>query len=94
MTFNPQTITAELRQWRLHKIDPVEAGQMRSGIVVGNIHNDVYDLYEDGDQAVIHFTDWYESANFFVAVTPHACVKCPKDEEKQDEGGDVGPSGS
>ena len=94
MTFPQQTITAELRKWRLHKIDPAEMNQVRSGIVVGTIFNDAYDLYEDGDLAVIHFVDWVESPNFFLAVTHHSCVKCMKDEEKKDDGGDTpSPSG-
>lgn len=76
-----QTITGELRKWRLHKIDPEEKGQLRSGTVVGKMYNDINDIYEDGDEAIVLFNDWVESPNFYLAITKYSCVKCPKDEE-------------
>lgn len=73
-----QTITGELRKWRL-LARPTSDGGM--GVVVGKMYNDVHDIWEDGDDAVIHIRDWIESANFYLAVTHHSCIKCPKDEE-------------
>lgn len=74
MTSPSRTITAELRKWR------------RNGdYVEGYIYNDVADVWEDGDRALIYpIIDWVESVNFFLAVTNTACYKCPKDEERED----------
>lgn len=65
-----QTITGELRKWR-HNDDHI----------IGRMYHDIHDIYEDGDVAVIYYTDFVESVNFYLAVTPRGCIKCPKDEE-------------
>lgn len=48
---------------------------------MGKMYNDVNDIWEDGDDAVIHISDWVESTNFYLAVTHNSAIKCPKDEE-------------
>ena len=74
MTSPQQTITAELRKWR------------RNGShIEGYVYNDVNDIWEDGDHALIYpVISWVESANFYLAVTHTACYKCSKDEELND----------
>lgn len=68
-----QTITGELRKWR-HDV--------LSRTVTGKMYNDEHDIWEDGEDAVIRYTDWYESANFFLAITHGGgCIKCAKDEQ-------------
>lgn len=83
MTSNRQTITGELRKWRLHRIEAETPGGRRSGTVIGYMFNDQLDIWEDGEEAVVFFYDWVEAPNFFLAVTKYSCVKCPKDEEKK-----------
>lgn len=78
MTSNQPTITGELRKWRL--LNKPSGGAL-NGIVRGKMYNDLNDIWEDGDDAVLHIKDWVESANFFLAVTHKTCIKCPKDEE-------------
>lgn len=73
-----QTITGELRKWRLL----VKPNNGALGVVVGYMYNDTHDIWDDGDNAVIQIRDWVESANFFLAVTHHSAIKCMKDEEK------------
>ncbi len=87
MTSNPHTITGELRKWRLL----VKPGLMQQGIVMGKMYNDTNDIWEDGEDAVIHISDWVESVQFFLAVTHHSAIRCMKDEEKIDGGGDASP---
>lgn len=72
-----QTITGELRKWRLDRCSNGDT------CVTGKMYNDTQDIWEDGDEAVIRYTDWVESANYYLAVVrDNICVKCPKDEEK------------
>jgi hypothetical protein len=78
MTSKQPTITGELRKWRLL----VKPDVMKQGIVMGKMYNDVNDIWEDGEDAVIHISQWIESSNFYLAVTHHSAIKCPKDEEK------------
>lgn len=86
MTSPSRTITAELRKWRRRP----EEGTL---IVEGYIYNDINDVWEDGDLALIYpVIDWVESVNFYLAVTNTACYKCPKDEEMLNGRGDVGPA--
>lgn len=73
MTSRQPTITGELRKWQR---------DVARNVVIGKMYNDVNDIWEDGEDAVIHYKDWVESANFYLAVTNHSCVKCSKDEEK------------
>jgi hypothetical protein len=80
MTSVQRTITGELRKWQ---VKVMEVGSRR-GIITGKMYNDTLDIWEDGDDAVIHFTDFVESANFYLAVTHHSCLKCMKDEERKD----------
>ena len=73
MTSPQRTVTAELRKWRYSP----ETKQ-----VEGHIYNDINDVWEDGDLALIYpVVEWVESTNFYLAVTNTACYKCPKDEE-------------
>lgn len=72
-----QTITGELRKWHREKV--VE----RTGVVIGYMYHDVNDIWEDGEEAVIHYVDWVVSTNFSLAVTAGGgCIKCPNDEER------------
>lgn len=72
----PQMITGELRKWRR---DTMTNGDP---CVVGTMYNDTQEIWEDGEEAVIRYGDWYESANYYLAVTiGGGCIKCPKDEE-------------
>lgn len=77
MTSRQPTITGELRKWRL-LLKPIATSQ---GIVMGKVYNDANEIWEDGDDAVIHISEWVESTNFYLAVTHHSAIKCPKDEE-------------
>lgn len=78
-----QTITGELRKWRLHN-----AKGNKKGVVSGAMYNDVNDIWENGEAAVIHFVDWVESANFYLAVCHGTgCIKLSKDEERKDAPG-------
>lgn len=77
MTSRQPTITGELRKWRRDIV---------KGCVIGHMYNDTHDIWEDGEEAVIHYSDWVESPNFYLAVTKASCIKCPKDEEKIDAG--------
>lgn len=73
-----QTVTAELRKWRYDSVRQK---------VEGFIYNDVNDVWEDGDFALIYpVIQWVESANFYLAVTNTACYKCSKDEESKNAG--------
>lgn len=73
------TITGELRKWH-H--DHNSKGEK---CVIGQMYNDIGDIWEDGDTAVIFYKEFYESANFYLAVVNRSiCVKCPKDEEIKD----------
>jgi hypothetical protein len=70
-----QTITGELRRWHRSfnsKGDPC---------VIGHMYNDTHDIWEDGEDAVIFYSDWVESVNFYLAVCKLGAIKCPKDEE-------------
>lgn len=70
------TITGELRKWH-HDID--SAGNK---VLVGQMYNDIHGIWDNGDAAVLHYKDLYESANFYLAVVnSNTCIKCPKDEE-------------
>lgn len=72
-----QTITGELRKWHRERV----VG--RTGVVMGHMYNDTHAIWDDGEAAVIYFTDWVESVNFFLAVTTGGgCIKCPRDEER------------
>lgn len=77
MTSRQPTITGELRKWQLL----VKPELMKQGIVKGYMYNDAHDIWEDGDDAVIHISQWIESANFYLAVTHNSAIKCMKDEE-------------
>lgn len=81
MTSGMPTITGELRKWQL-----LQAKGEKLGTVMGYMYNDAHDIWEDGESAVIQFTDWVESANFYLAVTHHTAIKLPKDEELRREG--------
>lgn len=71
-----QTITGELRKWH-H-----DAKRDGTKCVVGKMYDDIHEIWEDGEDAVIVYNNWVESANFYLAVTgTGGCVKCPKDEE-------------
>lgn len=86
MTSQRQTITGELRKWRLQQLKGLQ-----TGVVVGYMYNDVNDIWEDGDEAVIHFVFWHETANFYLAGTNTSCIKLEKSEERVDRNG-VDPS--
>lgn len=77
MTSRQPTITGELRKWQLL----VKPELMKQGIIQGYMYNDANDIWEDGDVAVIHISQWVESANFYLAVTHSSAIKCMKDEE-------------
>ena len=70
-----QTITGELRKWR-H-----DHNSKGDRCVIGYMYNDIQEIWDDGEEAVIFYRDWVESANFYLAVTAHGAVKCSKDEE-------------
>lgn len=71
-----QTITGELRKW--HRDSSLKG----EPCVVGKMYNDIHDIWEDGEEAVIYYRNFVESPNFYLAVTSGGgCVKCPKDEE-------------
>jgi hypothetical protein len=73
-----QMITGELRKWHHDVID----GQR---VIVGYMYNDRNDIWDDGDIAILHYRDLYESANFYIAfMNLSICIKCPKDEEVTD----------
>lgn len=76
MTSKLPTITGELRKWRL-----LQPKVCKTGTVIGYMYDDALDIWEDGENAVIRFRDLVESANFYLAVTNHSCIKLPKDEE-------------
>lgn len=78
MTSPRQTITGELRKWQRS-----EPRSSQKGFVEGVMYNDSKDIWEDGEAAVIHFDQWVESTNFYLAVTKTSCIKCPKDEERK-----------
>lgn len=84
MTSRQQTITGELRKWRL-LVKP-NLHLQAEGIIKGYMYNDAHDIWEDGDDAVIHIVDWVESANFYLAVTHKTAIKCMKDEELKNGG--------
>jgi len=69
-----------LRKWQLKSKDIVEGRPQ--GIVIGYMHDDIHDIWEDGEYAEIHYVDWVESVHFYLAVTRHGCIKLPKDEER------------
>jgi len=69
-----QTITGELRKWRL------EYDRDGNIVVIGNMYNDVHQIWEDGEPAVIHCIDWVESVNFYLAATANGAIKCPKND--------------
>jgi hypothetical protein len=46
------------------------------------MYNDIREIWEEGEEAVIFYKQLVESANFYLAVTTGGgCIKCPKDEE-------------
>lgn len=73
-----QTITGELRKWQLQ-----QPKGLNFGTVIGYMYHDTHDIWEDGEEAVIQFKDWVDSANFYLVVTTlGGCIKLPKEEER------------
>ena len=73
-----QMIIGELRNWRR------KTRNDGRNFVIGKMYNDVNDIWEDGDEAFILYTDWIESTNFYLAINKMGAFKCPKDEEIHD----------
>jgi len=49
------------------------------------MYNDRNDIWDDGDLAILHYKELYESANFYICFMNQSIViKCPKDEENKD----------
>lgn len=73
-----QTITGELRKWHHDLIE----GQK---VIIGHMFNDVNEIWDDGDVAVLFYKELYESKNFCIAfMNSSICIKCPYDEEDKD----------
>ena len=70
-----QTITGELRKW--HR----EYNSNGKPVVIGKMFNDANEVWEDGEDAMVHYLFWVESANFYLAATALGAIKCSKDEE-------------
>lgn len=76
MSAQRQTITGELRKWH-HDVN--SKGER---CIVGKMYHDTLDIWDEGDDAVIFYSELIESVNFYLAVLRNnVCVKCPKDEE-------------
>ena len=77
MILPQRTITGELRKWRLLR----PKGEVPN-TVIGYMYNDLNDIWEDGDEAVIRFIYWWEAASYYLIGTKTSCIKLEKDEEK------------